>query len=68
MKIKEVEITLVDLQNALRDYCEKHLNAEPDVVTIVSHNAKISAQLADGGLIHSEAFMHRAQDLRVEHI
>lgn len=60
MKIRHVEITLDELQQALRNYCRDNHNVEPETVVIVSHSKTIEVELCDQGLVTAEEFRHRA--------
>ena len=64
MKTIHVEITLAELQQALRNYCRDNHNAEPATVTIVSYSKTIEVEMWDQGLVTAEEFRHRAE--RVE--
>jgi hypothetical protein len=60
MKIRHVEISLAELQQALRNYCRDNHNCEPDTVLIVSHSKTIEVELCKQGMVAAEEFQHRA--------
>jgi hypothetical protein len=59
MKTHTVEITLAELQAALREYCLKH-GHNPSQVAIVSYAKTIVVELEPNGLVTAEEFKHRA--------
>jgi len=59
MKIHTVEITLADLQAALREYCLQH-GHNPSQVAIVSYAKTIVVELEPNGLVIADEFKHRA--------
>jgi hypothetical protein len=59
MKTHTVEITLAELQAALREYCLQH-GHNPSQVAIVSYAKTIVVELAPNGLVTAEEFKHRA--------
>jgi len=59
MKTHTVEITLAELQTALREYCLKH-GHNPSQVVIVSYAKTISVELEPDGLVIADEFKHRA--------
>jgi hypothetical protein len=61
MKIRHVEISLAELQQALRNYCRDNHNVEPEAVVIVSHSKSIEVELCKQGLVTAEEFRHRAE-------
>lgn len=61
MKIRHVEITLAELQQALRNYCRDNYNIEPEIVDIVSHSKSIQVELCQQGFIAADEFRHRAE-------
>lgn len=61
MKIRHVEITLAELQQALRNYCRDNHSLEPEAVIIVSHTKTIEVELFSQGLVTAEEFRHRAE-------
>jgi hypothetical protein len=60
MKIRHVEITLAEMQQALREYC-RNLGIDPEMVVIVSYGKQISVELVPQGLVTAEEFKHRAE-------
>jgi hypothetical protein len=61
MKTIHVEITLGELQQALRNYCRDNHNVDPEAVVIVSHSKSIEVELFSQGLVTAEEFQHRAE-------
>jgi hypothetical protein len=61
MKIRHVEISLAELQQALRNYCRDNHNVDPEAVVIVSHSKTIEVELFSQGLVTAEEFQHRAE-------
>jgi hypothetical protein len=61
MKIRHVEISLAELQQALRNYCRDNHNVEPEAVVIVSYSKTIEVELFSQGLVTAEEFQHRAE-------
>jgi hypothetical protein len=61
MKIRHVEISLAELQQALRNYCRDNHNVDPEAVIIVSHSKSIEVELFSQGLVTAEEFQHRAE-------
>ena len=61
MKIRHVEISLAELQQALRNYCRDNHNVDPEAVVIVSHSKSIEVELFSQGLVTAEEFQHRAE-------
>ncbi len=61
MKIRHVEISLAELQQALRNYCRDNHNVEPETVVIVSYSKSIEVELFSQGLVTAEEFQHRAE-------
>lgn len=59
MKTHTIEITLAELQTALREYCLQH-GHDPVYVDIVSFDKTISVELAPNGLVAADEFSHRA--------
>jgi hypothetical protein len=59
MKTHTVEITLAELQDALREYCLKH-GCNPNQVVVVSYAKTISVELEPNGLVIADEFKHRA--------
>jgi hypothetical protein len=59
MKTHTIEISLVELQAALREYCLQH-GYNPSYVSIVSHAKTIMVELAPNGLVTADEFTHRA--------
>ena len=59
MKTRTIEITLAELQDALREYCLKH-GHNPSQVTIVSYEKTIMVELEPNGLVIADEFTHRA--------
>ena len=65
MRVTTTEITLEELQVALRAYMVDlvHVADEPnvpDTVVIVSHDKRITVELQAGGFVEADAFRHRA--------
>lgn len=63
MKVSNIELTLVELQDALRRYVVDQLDIDldlPDSVTVVSHGKIIHVELEAGGVIEADEFRHRA--------
>ena len=59
MKIQTIEITLAELQAALREYCLQH-GHNPSCVSIVSYEKTILVELEPNGLVTADEFSHRA--------
>lgn len=59
MKIQTVELTLGELQEALREYCLQR-GYNPTCVTITSYAKTISVELEPNGLVTADEFKHRA--------
>ena len=59
MKTHTVEITLAELQDALREYCLQHGHS-PSQVAIVSYAKTILVELEPNGLVTADEFKHRA--------
>ena len=59
MKIQAVELTLGELQEALREYCLQS-GYDPSCVTITSYAKTISVELEPNGLVIADEFKHRA--------
>jgi len=59
MKTRTIEITLAELQAALREYCLQH-GHNPSQVTIVSYEKTIMVELEPNGLVIADEFTHRA--------
>jgi hypothetical protein len=59
MKTHTVEITLAELQDALREYCLQR-GYNPNCVTITSYAKTISVELEPNGLVIADEFKHRA--------
>lgn len=64
MKIRHVEISLAELQQALRNYCRDNHSIEPESVAIVSYTKSIEVELWDQGLVTAEEFQHRAERVK----
>ena len=62
MKVRQVEISLAELQQALRNYCRDNHNCEPETVVIVSHAKTIEVELCPQGVVNADAFYHRASE------
>jgi hypothetical protein len=61
MKVYSITISLAELQEALRDYAEKHAIAQPTAVYIESFDkVRLSVELIPNGLVESFGeFKHR---------
>ena len=59
MKIQTIEITLAELQEALREYCLQR-GYNPNCVSIVSYAKSIEVELEPNGLVAADEFRHRA--------
>ena len=59
MKTHTIEISLAELQIALREYCLQH-GHDPVYVTVVSYDKTIRVELEPKGLVIAEEFKHRA--------
>lgn len=60
MRTRTLVITLDELQQALRDFAEKHAISQPETVEVESHGTvRMSIELAPGGLVECEQFRHR---------
>jgi hypothetical protein len=59
MKTHTIEITLAELQTALREYCLQH-GHNPSQVAIVSYAKTILVELEPNGLVTADGFAHRA--------
>jgi len=61
MKIQQVTISLAELQDALREYCEKHAVSQVELVRVESHGKEVIAiDLHPGAFVEAVAFKHRA--------
>jgi hypothetical protein len=65
MKTLSVELTLEDLQDALRSYCQLR-GVDPHSVFIVSHSKAIRVELFAGGIVESDEFRHRAIETKIK--
>lgn len=64
MQIKDVEISLVELQEALSDYCDKHDMKGVKRVHVVSYKrTRICVELTDEGVVEASDFRHRAHQV-----
>ena len=59
MKIQTVELTLGELQEALREYCLQR-GHNPNCVSIISYAKSIVVELEPNGLVTADEFRHRA--------
>jgi hypothetical protein len=59
MKIQAVELTLDELQEALREYCLQR-GFNPSCVVIGSYAKTIMVELEPNGLVTADEFKHRA--------
>jgi hypothetical protein len=59
MKIQTVELTLGELQEALREYCLQR-GYNPSCVSIISYAKSIVVELEPNGLVAADEFKHRA--------
>jgi hypothetical protein len=59
MKTHTVEITLAELQDALREYCLQR-GHDPSCVSIISYEKTIMVELEPNGLVTADEFKHRA--------
>jgi hypothetical protein len=59
MKIQTVELTLGELQEALREYCLQR-GYNPSCVSILSYDKTIMVELEPNGLVTADGFAHRA--------
>jgi hypothetical protein len=59
MKIQTVELTLGELQEALREYCLQR-GYNPSCVSIISYAKSIEVELEPNGLVTADGFAHRA--------
>jgi hypothetical protein len=59
MKIQTVELTLGELQEALREYCLQR-GYNPSCVSVVSYAKSIVVELEPNGLVIADEFKHRA--------
>lgn len=59
MKIQTVELTLGELQEALREYCLQR-GHNPNCVIIGSYEKSIEVELEPNGLVTADEFRHRA--------
>lgn len=59
MKIQTVELTLGELQEALREYCLQR-GYNPNCVSIISYEKTILVELEPNGLVAADEFRHRA--------
>ena len=59
MKIQTVELTLNELQEALREYCLQR-GYNPSCVRIISYAKSIEVELVPNGLVTADEFKHRA--------
>jgi hypothetical protein len=60
MKINDVDISLAELQEALREFCAKR-GVDPDFVNIVSHDlTRIYVEMCATGMVEGTEFRHRA--------
>lgn len=62
MKTPIVEITLLELQEALTQYCAKHVTSQVECVHVTSHDKLLlSIELRPKGLVEGENFKHRSE-------
>ena len=59
MKIQTVQLTLSELQEALREYCLQR-GYNPSCVIIGSYDKTIEVELEPNGLVTADGFKHRA--------
>ena len=59
MKTHTLEITLAELQAALRAFCLQR-GHDPAYVNIVSYDKTISVEMGSKGLVIADEFSHRA--------
>lgn len=65
MKIEVVEISVTELQQALREYVGRHAGSQPSVVLVDNGYGKtvLTVPLAEGATISGEAF-RRATEMQ----
>lgn len=63
MKIHAVEITVTQLQQALRDFCEKHAASQPEIVYVNNGFDKLvlTIPLTGGAVISGESFQRQTE-------
>jgi len=62
MILKDVDLTLLELQEALADYVKKKTGHEAEFVSVVSHGkTRIYVELRPTGLVEAFEFKHRSQ-------
>jgi len=59
MKVQTIELTLGELQEALREYCLQR-GYNPSCVSIFSYDKTITVELEPNGLVTADEFKHRA--------
>ena len=59
MKVHTVQLSLAELQKALKAYCLQQ-GLDPVVVTIASYEKTITVELVPHGFVIAENFEHRA--------
>lgn len=63
MRTSIVEISLEELQEALRNYCNNYAVGRPDVVHVVSYDkVVIRVDLYPKGCVQATEFRHRLSD------
>ena len=63
MRVASIEITLEELQDALRQYVVDRIDVDatlPDTVVVVSHDKRITVELGARGIVAADEFRHRA--------
>lgn len=63
MRVGVVEINVTELQQAIRDYVEKHAGSQPDVVWVNNDFDKVvlTIPLAPGAVIRGESFQRATE-------
>lgn len=62
MKTPIVEITLLELQEALTQYCAKHVTSQVERVDVTSNGQiLLRIELRPSGLVTSKTFTHRSE-------
>ena len=65
MKITTVEISVTQLQQAIRDFCEKHAPSQPEIVLVNNGFGKhvLSIPLTPGDVIHGVNFSRQTDEI-----
>ena len=64
MRVASVELTLEELQDALRSYCRSR-GLDPYQVIVTSYSKMIRVELCAGGIVEADEFRHRAIEAKL---